>query len=79
MVEYDIAAKRHDNIIELLMDLKERTAKIEEHLITLNGKVVKQEARLQEQESELNKVKKLMYKGIGGLTVLMIILQMAML
>jgi len=79
MAENTIAAQRHDKVIEILMDLKERTSKIEEHLKTLNGKVVSQEARLQEQEVEVDCLKKVVYKSIGGLTVFMVILQLVML
>ena len=79
MGENNIAAQRHDRIIEILMDLKERTSKIEEHLKTLNGKVVAQEQRLQEQEIEISCLKKVVYKSIGGLTVFMVILQIVML
>ena len=74
----NIATQRHDKVIDLLMDLKERTSKIEEHLETLNGKVVRHEKELIEQEDNIKKIDKTMNKWIGGLAVVMIILQIIM-
>jgi len=75
MAESDLAGTRHDAIMEHLMNIKEDVAGIKQHLKNLNGKVVKQEERLQLQECEIDNLKKIVYKCVGGILVLVMILQ----
>lgn len=58
-----------------LMTIKEDIGGIKQHLKNLNNRVAAHEKKINLQETELNKVKKTVYTMVGGLAVIVLILQ----
>jgi len=66
---------QHEDIIKHLMDIRDRIAKIEQHLKQQNDKIIKNEERGQENRQHLSKVDIKLAKYGTGIIVGIIILE----
>lgn len=68
-------ASTNELILKELMDINSKIGAIEEHLKNLNSKVANHEKRLNETAIEVDSLKKTVWGMIGGLSVIVLMLQ----
>lgn len=73
-----ITMVNNNDIVRHLIDIKEDTAGIKQHLKDLNGKVARNVNEIGCNKKEIDSLKITMAKYAGGITVIMVAIQIAM-